>query len=63
MRSEGVSTTDAEYRNEYVIILTFDDTESDEPKICYVKEFVDSAFSKDFFPKERERQARLKAND
>jgi hypothetical protein len=42
-------------------ILTFEDEKSGEPKICSVKEFVDTATAKEFFTKEREAQAALKA--
>jgi len=59
VRSDGLSTTGAKYKNEYIFTLSFDETESGELKICYVKEFVDSIVSKEFFPAEMERQARL----
>jgi len=55
--ANGLSASDLPYKNEFMIILTLEDHESGEPKICGVKEFVDSASAKAFFTKERELQA------
>ncbi|KAF8959946.1 hypothetical protein BDZ97DRAFT_1598129, partial [Flammula alnicola] len=54
----GESVTGAPYGNEYIIILHFVPSPESEgphalPKIRFVKEFVDSAFSSKFFTEER----------
>jgi len=60
-RSTGESTTDAPYANEYMLTLHFDGP-AEDPKICIVKEFVDSDVGKRFFAAERERQAKKAAD-
>ena len=52
--------TGLEYKNEYMVVLSFVPTESG-PKISHAKEFVDASVSKGFFAKERERQAQMRA--
>lgn len=49
--SLGVTALDTPYQNEYVLFLHFapPSVAGDLPRICHVKEFVDSQFSAQFF--------------
>ncbi|KIJ51378.1 hypothetical protein M422DRAFT_158316 [Sphaerobolus stellatus SS14] len=55
--SSGKSTTGAPYNNEYCLTFYLVNQDDGLPKISYLKEFVDSKYSSEFFAGERERQS------
>jgi hypothetical protein len=59
----GESIAGAPYHHELILIISFvpppPSASSDEvPKMCFVKEFVDSAFSYKFYTEERSKELR-----
>ncbi|KAH8104840.1 hypothetical protein BXZ70DRAFT_623247 [Cristinia sonorae] len=54
--SKATSATGFPYSNEYIIIFHLALQPDGQYKVKYLKEFVDSQFSTEFFPAERKRQ-------
>ncbi|TFK26259.1 hypothetical protein FA15DRAFT_573174, partial [Coprinopsis marcescibilis] len=67
--TEGESVSGTRYNNEYMMLMHFSPLTQEEiengqlPKIRYLKEFVDSTYSVQFFKEESERQRQLKEKD